>query len=143
MKQTALVSCIILLATASVVSADTGSREQVTLDNDVWVLFYDLPSRRFRNIRDAFVRRNWVLARRDLEASAGFLRTELGRADAALTNPMKEIIVRLEWIAENIESAEVSGSDLDAAFARAHWALAQHYLVMSESARSSGTWRAD
>lgn len=137
MRKPVLVTCLMMLAAATAAGADTNARQDITLDEDVWVLFYDLPSRRFRNIRDAFVRRNWPLARRDLEASSGFFRAELARTDAALVNPMKEVIVRLETIAENIESPKVSGSDLDAAFARAHWLLAQHYLVMSETARNA------
>lgn len=138
MRKPALVICVMLLAVISGAGADTDARRDITLDEDVWVLFYDLPSRRFRNIRDAFVRRNWAAARRDLEASSGFFRAELQRADAALINPMREVIVRLETIAENIESPEVSGSQLDAAFARAHWLLAQHYLVLSEATKSAG-----
>lgn len=132
--------CLLLTLPASVVAADS-NRSEITLDEDVWVLFYDVPSRRFRNVRDAFVRRDWPIVRRDLEAGAGFLRAELARADAILVDPLKEIIVRLEWIAENIESREVSGSDLDSAFAKTHWLLAQHYLILSESSKTSGDAR--
>ena len=138
MKILSIFSCFFLLSSVAFAQDGINTRSDITLDEDVWVLFYDLPSRRFRNIRDAFVRRNWTSARRDLAASGGFLRAELARADAALAVPLEEVIVRLESIAENIETHEVSGSDLDAAFARAHWLLAQHYLVLSEAARNSG-----
>ena len=138
MKILSMFTCFFLLASAAMAQSESSTRSDITLDEDVWVLFYDLPSRRFRNVRDAFVRRNWSVARRDLAASAGFLRAELARADAALVVPLEEVIIRLESIAENIETREVSGSDLDAAFARAHWLLAQHYLVLSETARNSG-----
>ena len=138
MKILSMFSCFFLLASAALAQDESSTRSGITLDEDVWVLFYDLPSRRFQNVRGAFVRRNWSVARRDLAASSGFLRAELARADAALVVPLEEVIIRLESIAENIETREVSGSDLDAAFARAHWLLAQHYLVLSETARNSG-----
>ncbi len=136
-----VLSICLLIASASVIGATDNNRADIALDEDVWVLFYDLPSRRFRNVRDAFVRRNWSLARRDLEASAGFLRAELARADATLITPLTEVIARLETVAEKIESPSVSGSDLDAVFARAHWLLAQHYLLLSEAATDSGDSR--
>ena len=141
MKIVVLLAGLFLLASATVAQTEDSSRPGFTLDEGVWVLFYDLPSRRFRNVRDAFVRRNWTAARRDLAASAGFLRAEQARADAALVGPLEEVIARLESIAENIETRDVSGSDLDAAFARAHWLLAQHYLVLSEAAKTSGDSR--
>ena len=141
MKVFTVFVCFLLLVSATLAQTEGNPRSDITLDEDVWVLFYDLPSRRFRNVRDAFVRRNWPLARRDLEASAGFLRTELARADETLVKPLKEVIRRIEMIAENIETPSVSGSDLDAAFARAHWLLAQHYLLLSEAARDSGDSR--
>lgn len=141
MRILVIFSCLFLLAATAAAQAPTNTRAEFTLDEDVWVLFYDLPSRRFRNIRDAFVRRNWPLARRDLTASAGFLRAEVSRADAALLDPLEEVIARLEWIGENIETRQVSGSDLDAAFARAHWLLAQHYLILAEAAKAAGDSR--
>ena len=138
MKILGIFSCFFLLVSATLAQTESNTRSDITLDEDVWVLFYDLPSRRFRNARDAFVRRNWALARRDLAASSGFLRAELARADAALVAPLEEVILRLQVIAESIETRDVSGSDLDAVFAKAHWLLAQHYLVLSETARNFG-----
>lgn len=126
-----------LLASVALAQNEGNTRSDIVLDEDVWVLFYDLPSRRFRNARDAFLRRNWPVARRDLAASSGFLRAELARTDTALVVPLEEVIARLDSMAENIETPSVSGSDLDAAFSRAHWLLAQHYLLLSEAARMS------
>ena len=141
MRVLILFGCFFMVAFANTASSTSHDSAEIILDEDVWVLFYDLPSRRFRNVRDAFVRRNWPLARRDLAASAGFLRAELARADATLVIPLEEIIARLESMAESIETVDVSGSDLDAAFAKAHWLLAQHYLVLSEAAKNSGDAR--
>ena len=122
---------------------DAAQEESKTfaLDEDVWVLFYDLPSRRFRRIRDAFVRRDWASASVDLTVSAGFIRAEVARANATLAGPLSETANRLEDIAENIGTSQLSGSDLDAEFARAHWLLAQHFLELSVLARDAGESR--
>lgn len=108
-----------------------------TLDERNWVLFYDLPSRRFTSIREAFVRRDFAAARRDLIAAAGFLTVELDRTDPRLAAPLEEATTRLALLAESIETPEVNAGHLDAAFARAHWLLAQHYLVLSANARDT------
>lgn len=121
--------------------AEQDKPRMMTLDENVWVLFYDLPSRRFQRSRDAFVRRDWESVRTDLTVSAGFIRAEISRTDDALAEPLSETADRLTRIAENIESSEFSGNDLDAVFARSHWLLAQHYLELSVAARDAGDSR--
>lgn len=109
-----------------------------TLDDEVWVLFYDLPSRRFRAIRDAFVSRRFESAQRDLLVSEGFMRAEIGRANASLLPPMSEVAGRLNTIATDIDSAGLTVRDLDPVFARAHWLLGQHYLTLAAQSRDAG-----
>lgn len=108
-----------------------------TLDEDVWVLFYDIPSRRFRRTRDAFVRRDWDSVSRDLAVSAGFVRAEAERSSGVLVVPLNAVADRMDEIAGTIRSSQISGSDLDALFARAHWLLAQHYLEQSVASRDA------
>lgn len=142
MKLTLLIIALSLIVFQPALSQSTDSKRQVfALDENTWVLFYDVPSRRFRRIRDAFVRRDWETVSADLKVSAGFLRAEAERAPDTLVAPIGETAVRLEDIAENIQASNVSGSDLDAVFARAHWLLAQHYLELSVAARDSGDSR--
>jgi len=107
----------------------------------VWVLFYDVPSRRFQRSRDAFVRRNWDAVSADLAVSAGFIRAEASRSVDDLVFPLENVADRLDEIAENIRSSQLAGSDLDAVFARSHWLLAQHYLELSILARDRGNNR--
>lgn len=112
-----------------------------TLDEQVWVLFYDLPSRRFRAIRDAFVSRRFESAQSDLLVSEGFMRAEIGRANASLVVPMGEVADILHQFATDIDSPGLTVRDLDPAFARAHWLLGQHYLSLSINSRDSGRHR--
>lgn len=134
-----LLACILILLIATPTSQGQTADEPplFTLDEQVWVLFYDLPSRRFRAIRDAFVSRGFESAQRDLLVSEGFMRAEIGRADASLVAPMREVADRLHEIATDIDSPELTVRDLDPVFARAHWLLGQHYLTLSTSARDS------
>lgn len=50
---------------------------------------------------------------------------------------MSEAVATLESIRENIRTAAISSSDLDSAFARVHWLLAQHYLVLAIDSRDA------
>lgn len=132
-----LLVCLLLALAAAGIHANPAPDEPplFSLDEKTWVLFYDLPSRRFRAIRDAFVRRDFAAARGDLEAAAGFLKAEIDRADPRLVAPLEEVEARLRALAATIETADVNAGDLDAAFSRAHWLLAQHYLVLAARAR--------
>lgn len=128
----------VLTASVNPTSAQNDERPLFTLDDQVWVLFYDLPSRRFRAIRDAFIAGRFDVARRDLEASEAFLRAEISRAIPALVTPMTEIADGLRTIAQNIEAPETTVRDLDPVFARGHWLMSQHYLTLATKARDDG-----
>ena len=129
---------LMLTASANPASGQNTERSMFTLDDQVWVLFYDLPSRRFRAIRDAFIGGRIDDARRDLEASEAFLRAEISRAIPVLVPPMTEVADRLQTLAQQINAPETTVRDLDPVFARAHWLLAQHYLTLATEARDSG-----
>lgn len=49
------------------------NRRLFAFDEQHWVLFYDVPSRRFRAIRDNFVKRNVEDASRDLRVTENYL----------------------------------------------------------------------
>jgi hypothetical protein len=106
-----------------------------TIDENVWVTFYDLPSRRFRSIRDAFIRRDFESVARELEPTIGFLLVEADRATPAVHDALIEVIKKLESIQGRVDDPSVTVGYLDSAFARAHWLLSQHYLVMSIKSR--------
>jgi hypothetical protein len=119
-------------------AADSGDEQRLfTVDENVWVTFYDLPSRRFRSIRDAFIRRNFDTVTRELEPTIGFLLIEAERATPAVHDALIEVVQKLQSIHDGIDDTSVTVGDLDSAFARAHWLLAQHYLVMAMKSRDN------
>jgi len=125
----------LILASAGVALGQDVTRSALTLDDDVWVTFYDVPSRRFRSIRDAFVRGDHAVVARDLEISIGFLRIEGERMPRELVTVLGETIDTLESIRDRQAAGAVTVAQLDTAFGRAHWILAQHFLVLAVTAR--------
>ena len=47
----------------------------------------------------------------------------------------------MAWISENVEDVNVTVTEFDALFSRAHWLLAQHYLDLAKRSRDSGNNR--
>jgi hypothetical protein len=121
--------------------AQAPARSPLVLDDSVWVTFYDLPSRRFRSIRDAFVRRDFESAARDLETTLGFIRIEAGRSVEELAPAFANNLGRLEQIRANLDSVDTTLAVVDATFAQSHWVLAQHYLVQAIESREGGQHR--
>ena len=122
-------------------AADEENRALVSMDENLWVMFYDVPSRRFGSIRTAFVQRQFETAAKDLVTSASYLEVEAGRALPALAERLDELSARMIWIAENVNDTSVSLADLDALFGRTHWLLAQHYLDMAKRLRDKQHYR--
>ncbi len=116
---------------------DETDQPKVVIDEGQWAAFYDVPSRRFRDIRAAFIRREFDRASEDLATSASYLSIEASRALPAIAERLSEVSQRMMWISENINDAGVTTQDLDALFSRAHWLLAQHYLDKARSSRDS------
>ncbi len=133
------ITLLALLATmTAAVDAPAQDQSIVTMDEGAWVAFYDVPSRRFRDVRTAFVRREFAAAKNDLGISAIHIEVEATRAVPVLGDRLADIAERLTFLADNIEDAQITLSDLDAAFGRAHWLLAQHYLDMARRSRDAG-----
>lgn len=130
------------LATFIVLSGSTSMAQSsepsfVVVDEGLWVVFYDVPSRRFRSIRDAFVRRDFDAVSRDMITSASHLMIESGRTSPELAERMAEVATQLMIIADDISNPEVTSAALDKLFGRAHWLLAQHYLYHARNARDA------
>ena len=138
MKTLLLVATLSLL-TLIAVAQETQSQQMVVLDEDVWVTFYDLPSRRFRSIRDAFVRRDFQAVSRDLDTTISFFSIEADRAAPELKPALTELLERMQFVRGNLSDTSLNVSQLDAMFARAHWLLSQQYLVHAIQAKNSGS----
>lgn len=123
------------------VAQDLPDQRLVVLDEDVWVTFYDLPSRRFRSIRDAFVRRDFQSVSRDLDITIGFLSVEANRAAPELKPAISEVVKQLQDVRGRLSDTSLSVGQLDAIFARAHWLLSQQYLLLAMQARDLMLYR--
>jgi hypothetical protein len=137
----AAVLSLALTICAHAASSQDAERPALVLDESAWVTFYDLPSRRFRNIRDGFLRRDFATVSRDIEATVGFLTVEAGRAVPELAGVFAENIDRLERVRTNLADSGVTIADLDNIFAQSHWVLSQHYLVEAIQSRDEGRHR--
>ncbi len=111
------------------------ARRAVVLDENVWIAFYDLPSRRFRDIYSAVVAGDKAAAARDLEVAAAYLSIEAARAHAELSGPLGSAADELDTLAAAIETATLA--EFDRAFGRAHWLLAQHFIAEARDSRDA------
>lgn len=135
---------ILLLCSLWAVSAPADGHGErppaVVMDEGVWVTFYDLPSRRFRDIRAALLRGDPQAAANDLTVTANYLSVEQGRAVEVMREPLAEYAARLQSFAARVD--QVTLRELDTAFGRGHWLLAQHYLALARDARENRRNRA-
>ena len=135
----------ILLLTAGLASAGAEQEKapaRVVIDEDRWVVFYDVPSRRFRSIRSNFIQRQFGAAALDLITSSTHLAIEASRSTPAIGNRLGDVADELGEIADDIESESITVARLDALFGRAHWLLAQHYLASARKSRDKSNYRA-
>lgn len=137
MKKLSLILALAVITCGARADEQAPEQRLLKLDEGVWIAFYDLPSRRFRSIRDAFVRRNFDAVSRDLEITVGFLRIETDRAVPELAPVMNDVANSLEAIASQLPATTVTVSSLDAIFARTHWLLSQHYFTLALESRES------
>ena len=110
------------------------------LDGDAFVVFYDLPSRRFHAIRQAFVRRELATVSQDASVSAEYMRIEAQRAHPAIREALQSASSRLLELGSDSGAGAVRVEQFDQVFARAHWLLAQHFLYLATQARKDGRY---
>lgn len=133
LSRTILLLLLIFLASHAYADEQADRQAAVVLDEDIWITFYDLPSRRFRAIRAAVLERNNQSAARDLSVAANYLSVEADRSSTVLQAPLRDVVDRLRGMGAAVE--KVTLDELDASFSRAHWLLAQHYLELARRAR--------
>lgn len=135
LRKIIVATCIVLAGNASL--AQTSNRPFIQVDENLWVTFYDVPSHRFRSIRDDFVRRNFDAVSRNLVTSASHMMIESSRTSPELGERMAEVATQMMIIADDIADSSVTTNALDKLFGRAHWLLAQHYLYHARNARDA------
>jgi len=126
---------LIFLAVSTSFGQQSESQSAIVLDEDLWVTFYDLPSRRFRAIRTAVLTRDHESAARDLSLAANYLSVEAARSSAVFQAPLGDVVSQLRRMENDV--GMVTLESLDALFGRAHWLLAQHFLEFARGARDA------
>ncbi len=136
MKLFSIVVVLASLATPATAAAPAPANGTLVIDEHVWVVFYDVPSRRFRTARDAFLRREFDVAARELIVSARHvgIAAQLA-ADVGLGNALAGSAEALERLAGRLSDDAVTLRTLDELFAQTHWRLTQLYLALARAAR--------
>jgi hypothetical protein len=137
MRQTTAIVAICLGLTSGTLFAQSEDPSFVAVNENLWVTFYDVPSHRFRSIRDEFVRRDFDSASRNLRTGASHLMIESSRSSPALAERLTEVSTQMMHIADNIADTNITTTELDKLFGRSHWLLAQHYLYHARNARDA------
>ena len=133
-------SAILIVALGLFLSSPSVAQKRdsfVEVDENLWVTFYDVPSHRFRSIRDAFVRRDFDAVRRDLITSSSHLMIESGRSSPALAERLAEVSNQMTVMSEDLGDPKINAESMDKLFGRTHWLLAQHYLYHARISRDA------
>ncbi|MBT8100230.1 MAG: hypothetical protein KJO82_10785 [Gammaproteobacteria bacterium] len=125
--------CLALFSINAIADSHERPQQAVVLDENLWVTFYDLPSRRFRAIRTAVLTRDKAAASADLAVAANYLSVEAERASDNFQGPLQQIADQLRAMGASVD--DVTLQQLDVIFGRTHWLLAQHYLEFARRAR--------
>ncbi len=136
----AFIFCCNPVYSASASTSESKSTRFV-MDGDTFIVFYDLPSRRFRALQQAFINQNTEQFDRDLEVTIQYLAAEKSRMDPRLQAPIDQTIESLRAFPS---TSDLSLSDMQQHFARVHWLLAQHFLQIAhrqtQSTETAETW---
>lgn len=108
-----------------------------SFDENYWVLFYDLPSRRFRAIRNDFIKGHYGLVSQNLRVAENHIRIEATRSSPPLDQKLIAISDRLSESALRNENNQITVAEFNPLFAQAHWLLSQHYLTLSLTSKEN------
>ena len=106
---------------------------------EVLIRFVDEPSHHFGIAHEHFLKKDYAQSAAEIRKGAGFVRLEMARSTEEGGKALAEAALRLEELAENVESGSVDSVDeLNAVLARAEQALAFHHELKAEK-----SWQAN
>lgn len=108
-----------------------------SFDENYWVLFYDLPSRRFRAIRNDFIQGHYGLVSQNLRVAENHIRIEATRSTPPLTQKLIAVSDKLAEAAVRNENNQITVAEFNPLFAQAHWLLSQHFLTLSLTSKQN------
>lgn len=98
----------------------------VIVDNTIWYQLADEPNEHFHRARLNLLRRQPVLAAKEIRTAAAIMKLAIGHAASAGKKALGQSAFELGFLADELDNhREVAVAGLDAAFARAHFALAE------------------
>ncbi|HUU96668.1 MAG TPA: hypothetical protein VM487_13085 [Phycisphaerae bacterium] len=110
----------------------------VLVEENVLIVFADEPEHKMKAAHESFLKKDMEATAADLRKAAAFVKLEAARAAGDAKKGLVASATELEKLAGDVEKGTVSSSKtLEAAFARAHQALAKHH-----HAKATESWAA-
>jgi hypothetical protein len=105
---------------------------------DVLMRFADEPSQHLGEAHKNFLEKDYTKSEINIRKAAGFVMLEESRANDQTRQELFDASSRLDRLADAVKTGSVtSANDVNAAFAQAEWALADHHEAKAEE-----LWRA-
>lgn len=100
----------------------------ILVEEDILIVFVDEPGEHFHKAREFFLKKDTKAVAAEIREGAAFLKLEAGRATGDGKKALMASVNELEKLADGVEKGTVtSAKELDDAFARAEYALAEHH----------------
>jgi hypothetical protein len=106
---------------------------------EILIRFVDEPSHHFGLAHERFLKKEYAQSAAEIRKGAGFVKLEMARSTGEGRKALADAAVRLEKLAETVESGSVNSVDeINAALAHAEHALAFHHELKAEK-----SWQAN
>lgn len=108
---------------------------QVTaqVPEEILIRFVDEPSHHFGLAHERFLKKDYAQSAAEIRKGAAFVKLEMARSTEEGEKALADAAIRLEKLAENVESGSVKSVDeIDTVLARAEHALAFHHELKAE-----------
>ncbi|MBE0617289.1 MAG: hypothetical protein IH608_05110, partial [Proteobacteria bacterium] len=116
-----------------------GQEGWVYIDEGLSSALVDEPAHHFHGAREALLKRDPATAALELRKAAAYMKIEASRAVGAARPALHAAVAELERLASALDTGRtVKPGALNAAFARAHQALAEHHYLKAAQFRSEG-----
>jgi len=111
----------------------------IVVPDEIWIFLLDEPSGYFQDAHEDYLAGDVRSAARNLNKGIAFLSIELPRAKKETKNRLKASVSELRQLARAIESGALkTRTQLEDAFARAEFALAEHYFELAGRYEAKG-----
>jgi hypothetical protein len=114
----------------------------VVVEEDLWSQHLDQPGAEFDTVEQDYLAGDLLAAAESIRRGASYLRAEGSRAKTGDRDLLLAVSGALEGLSRRVETRKVTSFDeIGAVFARAHRAVADHYLNLARQAYDGGDAR--